>query len=145
MRSSYPCLFNFNLRTRIELDEPESNDLRRYFEGAIVPQVCESWDWCDPTNRDDLNACRELLKAEFNGRWVPTPSGGKRKVAMSTKTQKVLRPFLNRVVDWMAEQGIPIPNPELYKLWQKSAPLVTDGSYRDWLERQGMKPDETVL
>jgi hypothetical protein len=133
------------MRIRIELDEPESNDLRRYFEGAIVPQVCESWEWCDPKNPDDLIACRELLKAEFNGRWVPTPSGAKRKVAMSTKTQKVLRPMVDRITQWMAEQGIPIPDPKLYKQWQKSAPLVTDGSYREWLAAHGMKSDGTPI
>jgi hypothetical protein len=93
-------------RIRIELDEPESRDLRRYFEGAIVPEVCDSWEWCDPKSADDLLACRELLKTEFNGRWLPTPSGGHRKVAMSSKTQKVLHPIVDRITQWMGEQGM---------------------------------------
>ena len=133
------------LRVRVELDEPESNDLRRYFEGAVVPEVCQHWEWCDPKSQDDLVSCRELLKAEFNGRWLPTPSGSMRKVAMSTKTQKVLRPFVNRVTDWMAEQGIPIPDPKLYKQWRDSGLMAGAGSYREWLEDQGMKSDGTLF
>jgi hypothetical protein len=133
------------LRVRIELDEPESNKLRRYFEGAVVPEVCQHWEWCDPSKPDDLVACRELLKAEFNGRWLPTPSGGMRKVALSTKTQKVLRPFVNRVTDWMAEQGMPVPNPELYKKFRDSAMLADGGGYHEWLRKKGTKSDGTPL
>jgi hypothetical protein len=130
---------------RIVLDEPESKDLRRYFEGAIVPEVCTSWEWCDPRNADDLVACRELLKTEFNGRWVPTPAGGKRKVALSSKGQKVLREFVNRVTDWMGAQGIPIPDPTLYKKWRDTAPVAGAGGYKEWLQEQGIKSDGTPI
>jgi predicted oxidoreductase len=61
------------------------------------------------------------------------------------KTQKVLRPFVNRVTDWMAEQGISIPNPKLYKRWRDSAPIAGAGGYREWLQEQGMKSDGTPL
>lgn len=128
-------------RIRIELAEPESNELRGYFEGAVVPEVCNSWEWCDPSNREDLETCRELLKQEFNGKWVPTPSGGKRKVALSSKGQKVLREMVNRITDWMAEQGMPIPNAELYKNWRDSGVLVDDGSFREWLTTRGLRSD----
>jgi hypothetical protein len=87
------------LRVRIELDAPESRDLRRYFEGAIVPEVCQAQHWCNVESTDDLIACRELLKQEFNGRWVPALDGSKTKVAMSSKGQKVLREFVNRVTE----------------------------------------------
>lgn len=124
---------------------PESQDLRGYFEGAIVPEICQSWEWCNPQSADDLVACRELLKTEFNGRWVPTPSGGRRKVAMSSKTQKVLRPMVNRITQWMAEQGIPIPDPNLYKKWRDSGLMADAGSYREWLQMQGIKSDGTPI
>ena len=68
-----------------------------------------------------------------------------RQVAMSSKTQKVLRPFVNRVTDWMAEQGIPVPNLDLYKKWRASGPMAGAGSYREWLQEQGIKSDGTPL
>lgn len=110
-----------------------------------MPEVCASWEWCDPRNPDDLVACRELLKQEHNGRWVPAPSGGKCKVARSSKGQRVLRAMVNRITDWMAEAGIPIPDPKLYKNWRDSAPVAGAGSYREYLEEQGMKSDGTPL
>jgi hypothetical protein len=39
----------------------------RYFEGAVVPEVCLHWEWCNVESTDDLISCRELLKTEFNG------------------------------------------------------------------------------
>jgi hypothetical protein len=111
----------------------------------VVPEVCQHWEWCDVESTEDLVACRELLKAEFNGRWLPTPSGGMRKVALSTKTQKVLRPFVNRVTDWMAEQRIPIPLPDLYKKFRDSAPFAGASSYREWLREQNIKSDGSQL
>ena len=68
-----------------------------------------------------------------------------RKIAMSTKTQKVLRPFVNRVTEWMAEQGIPIPSPDLYKKWRDSGLMADAGSYREWLQEQGMQADGTPI
>jgi len=64
---------------------------------------------------------------------------------MSSKGQKVLREFMNRVTDWMGENGIPVPDHKLYKKWRDNAPVAEDGGYREWLREQGMKADGTLL
>jgi hypothetical protein len=104
----------------------------------------------DPNDGEDAPFCvlgvlSELLKAEFNGRWVTTPSGGKRKVAMSSKGKKVLRELVNRVTDWMGEQGIPVPDPTLYKKYRDSGLMAGEGSYREWLAEQGLQSDGTPI
>jgi hypothetical protein len=45
----------------------------------------------------------------------------------------------------MAEQGIPVPNPDLYKKWRDSGLMPGAGSYREWLQEQGIKSDGTPL
>ena len=62
---------------------------------------------------------------------------------MSSKGQKVLREFVNRVTQWMTEQGIPVPNPDLYKKWCDSGLIAGAGSYREWLQEQGIRSDGT--
>jgi hypothetical protein len=57
----------------------------------------------------------------------------------------VLHEFVKRVTDWMAEQGMPVPNPDLYKQWRDSAPVAGAESYREWLQEQGIKSDGTPL
>ena len=64
---------------------------------------------------------------------------------MSSKMQKVLRPFVNRVTDWMAEQGMAVPNPDLYKKWRDSGPIAGAGRYRERLQEQSIKSDGTPL
>jgi hypothetical protein len=56
---------------------------------------------------------------------------------MSSKTQKVLRPFVNRVTDWMAEQGIPIPNPDLLTAGKTLRLLPKMGAIRSGYTRRG--------
>ena len=55
------------------------------------------------------------------------------------------RPFVNRVTDWMAEQGMAVPNPDLYNKWLASGLMAGAGSYREWLQEQGMKSDGMSL
>jgi hypothetical protein len=42
-------------------------------------------------------------------------------------------------------QGIPVPNPDLYKKWRASGLMAGAGSYREWLQEQGIKSDGTSL
>jgi hypothetical protein len=41
--------------------------------------------------------------------------------------------------------GIPVPNPDLYKKWRDSGLMAGAGSYREWLQEQGMKSDGMSL
>jgi hypothetical protein len=68
-----------------------------------------------------LEKCPQVFGA-VNGRWV-----------------------VNRVTDSMAEHGTPIPNPKLYKQWRDSGLMAGAGSYREWLEEQGVRSDGTPI
>jgi hypothetical protein len=124
---------------------PDSSAPSRYLISSLDPleHGCEHFEWCNPKSADDLAACRELLKAEFNGRWVPSPRGGQHKMALSSKGKRVLREMVNRITDWMGQQGIPIPNPELDKKRRDSGLMADAGSYKQWLTEQGIKSDGT--
>jgi hypothetical protein len=45
----------------------------------------------------------------------------------------------------MAEQGIPVPKPDLYKKFRDSALFTGEGGHRDWLREQGIKSDGTPM
>ena len=62
--------------------------------------------------------------------------------ALNIKTagQEVLRQAYR-----MAQQGIPVPNPDLYKQWRDSAPVAGAESYRECLQEQDMRLDGTPL
>jgi hypothetical protein len=66
-------------------------------------------------------------------------------IVLSRAWQKVLRQFINRVTDWIAEQGILIPDHKLYMQWRDSAPVAGAESYREWLPEQGISSDRTPL
>lgn len=110
---------NEGARLKIEPILPESNKLRRYFEGAVIPLVAFYQEGMNHKSGEDCRRVREWLKAEFNGEMVVI--GGKvRQVARSTKGRQSLNPFVEHVVTWLIENYCP-PNealdPEKYKYW----------------------------
>lgn len=98
-----------------------SSEQRRFFEGAIVPTFAEFHGM-------EIEEARELIKKEFNGRWVKTKQGLHEKLAMSTtKLDKAqFSDFLDRITSWMGENGVPIPDPEDYKRWMESSPWADE-------------------
>lgn len=86
-----------------------SREKRGYFEGALVPQFAE---FCSI----DEETAREILKQEFNGKWIKF-NGERRKVARSTTKldNDKMGEFINRIVMYFEENGIPVPDPEAYK------------------------------
>jgi hypothetical protein len=107
-------------RYKIESLTPESREQRGFFEGAIVPFTTYFQENLDYNDRDDLQKVRDWLKIEFNGAFI-TLGGKAIKVPKSTKGE-LNRGFLERVLDWLGEQGYPIE-------------LLNTTEYLDWKDR----------
>lgn len=122
---------NAGVELDIKLHSGElSGEQRRYFEGAIVPAIADFHEM-------EIDDARELIKREFNGKYVITKKGDFGKVAMSTTklNKKGFSEFLERIIQWMAENGIPIPDPEDYKRWRDSSPLRGETYQPKWLSK----------
>lgn len=111
---------NVGQRVGISLLLPESTKQRGFFEGAVCPMVAffqEGMNYLDP---DDVKTVREMLKIEFNGKFVSI-GGRSTKIGATTKGE-LNQGFLDRVIDWMEEQyGIDramVLNPAHYKDWR---------------------------
>lgn len=105
------------------IDDQPSAQMRRYFEGAVVPAVFyqhPNSGWVD------FGECREALKLEF----LPTrfvhglTRARSMRVALSTAdlSKERFRALLEQVTNWMVENGLEVPDPEEYKAWRDSAP-----------------------
>jgi hypothetical protein len=110
---------NPNVPWRLAPVLPESSKQRRYFEGAVVPLVAFYQDGMDHRNQEDLRRVREWLKEEFNGELVII-AGKAHRIGRSTKGREALRPFLERVLDWLVEN------------YQPPAQTLDPGSFREW-------------
>lgn len=137
------CRENPNVRLRITPDLPESRLLRRYFEGGIIAALCEYTDGYDRRNPADREAMRDVVMREFNGELRPDLHGNMVHVARSSKGREALNALVERVTDYMAENGIPIPNPDLFKRWRDEfSGEVWD--FYDWLDMHNLRPDGTM-
>lgn len=109
----------------IEIDENPSSEIRRYFEGCIVPTVYYTHP---QSGWNDFRDAREALKLEF----LPTRNivpirGVPQKVASSTTmlTKERFRAFIEAIARWLLENemcGAHDIDPQNYKTWQDSAP-----------------------
>lgn len=127
---------NEGMRVEINPLLPESQKMRGYFEGAVVPFITFHQERMNHRDHKDLHKVREWLKTEFNGDVVVL--GGKtHRVTKSTKN--LLKGFLERVLDWMVEQGYQteLLNPEDYKRWRDeifpSGEITDPDNYIDFL------------
>lgn len=107
----------------MEIDDKPTSNMRRFFEGAVVPYTFyqhpdSGWE----TFRD----AREALKVEFLPSYVKTIKGDKIKTARSTTGLSKARftKFLETVLQWLEENGYEVPDSEDYKNWRDSAPGV---------------------
>lgn len=102
----------------IEPREKISKEARGYFEGALCPAYLK-WAKKNPHDRDNLETIREIFKIEFNGK-VVNFRGKPMQIAKSTSRlsrQEFRDNFIAKIVEYFVENGIPVPNPELYKTW----------------------------
>jgi hypothetical protein len=123
---------NEGMRVVIEPATPESAEQRRFFEGAVVKLITFYQEGLDYRNSEDCRKVRDWLKLEFNGEIVKV-AGKTQKVAKSTKGA-LAKGFLDRVIDWMADNGyqIELLNPDEYKTWRDEIAQIGD-NYIDYL------------
>ncbi len=105
---------------KVEVDETPTSEMRRFFEGAIVPYAFYQSDlaW------EDFRETREALKLEFNFAYTLDLGGKRAKVAKSTTTlsKERFKRFLDEIEAWFRENGYEFPDPEQFKAWRDSAP-----------------------
>lgn len=107
-----------------EEDNRESDELRGYFEGAIVP----TWFYLHPKSKwKSFSDARDSLKLEFNSGVGFDKHGVPIRVAKTTAMSRAKwRSFLERINEYFNENGMMQwwPDPEEYKRWRDSAPEV---------------------
>lgn len=110
---------NEGKRVKIALDDQLSDEQRGYFEGAVVPAYASYHGMTVEQSREDL-------KREFNPMFIKRRDGSVAKIGTSTArlNKQKFADFLTRIIVWMDENGIPVPDPESYKQWRDSAPAV---------------------
>lgn len=119
---------NDGIRLKITPDEQIANNVRRYFEGGIVPFFALQHFVVDPQNGKwctmPLKEARECLKREFNPTYFRDLSGATVKQGESTASlnKKEFGGFIDRCTDYFEQNGYEIPNNEEYKNWIDSIP-----------------------
>ena len=115
---------------------------RRYLEGATVPAYCE-WQYGIPAaERGRGEARRDLFKRDFHYDIVKNRKGEPTRIPLSTVG--FVNDVSTRYTEWAEQNGAPIPNPALFKLWrdQYSMDLRFEDFY-DWLDFLGI--DESTM
>lgn len=133
------CKDNQGRRVRLEIDiqTPESRKQRAFYHGAMLPLIAYFQDGMDYRSTEDVATIHEWLKIEFNGDFVEI-KGKALKIAKSTRGE--LPAFIERVLEWMGEQGYPVEllNPEGYKKWDISIfPFGGPDTYIGYLLESG--------
>lgn len=104
----------------IQPDDATTAEMRRFFEGAVVPYVFyqhphAGWD----TFKD----CREALKLEFNTGFTRNIYGDVVSIPLSTVMSKgKFNRMLKNVENWCDESGYVYPSSQQYDEWLKLNP-----------------------
>jgi hypothetical protein len=127
-------LFELNPRIR------SSKNQRGYLEGAVIPVYCHWQYGLDPRKPDDIKRARDLFKLDFHYEIVKTKTGEPKKIPVSLRNEQAH--VLNKYTEWASENGAPIPNENLYKLWRDHYSMyVRWEHYWDWLDYLGLEHD----
>lgn len=120
---------------------PESNKMRRWYEGGLVPLIAFYQEGMDHNKSEDRLKVREWLKMEFNGEMVEV-AGKAQLIARSTKGRAVFNPFVERVQDWFLENYDPpleAMDPKKWKHWRDTVfPYGGPRTYIDYLIEIGV-------
>lgn len=103
---------HFDLIPRVE----ESKDARSFLEGAVIPSYCKWQYGIMPNDKNRSEQRRFLFKRDFNYEILVNRKGEPVKSPKSSKAlaSKILKEFTR----YAEENGCPIPNPALYKLYR---------------------------
>lgn len=105
------------------IDDTPTDNMRRYFEGAVVPAVYYQHPF---SGWADFKDAREALKLEFLAGYTLDIRGQRSKYARSTTELSKARftAFLEEIAAWLTENGLEVPVPEEYIAWRDSAPAA---------------------
>lgn len=126
----------FEIRPRVRA----SKNQRGYLEGAVI-WVYANWQYgLDPRKPENHEKARYLFKQDFNYEVVKDKHGNPRRIPMSLKGKQV--DALDTYVSWAQENGAPVPNEQLYKMWRDKYSMEPKwGHYWDFLEHLGLEHD----
>lgn len=113
---------------------------RRYLEGAIVKSYCRWQYGINPREKGMDDARRSLFMRDFNYEIVENRAGEPVRVPLSSQGR--VRDLIDAYTAWAMENGAPVPNPDLYKLFRdkwSQDPRFDD--YYDWLAFLGLEDD----
>jgi hypothetical protein len=125
---------------KLEPDEEETRSSRGYLEGGVIPAYCE---WQYGINARDLRRDtqrRNLFYTDFNFEIVANRNGDPVKSPVSSKG--LSKHILGSFTRYAEENGCPIPNPALYKLWRDKWSMdFRFPTYFDFLDFLGLQVD----
>lgn len=133
---------NPNIWYTLQPTKRESQKQRGYLEGGVIPAYA-SWQYgIDPRDRttEAAETRRFLFKRDFNGEVIKDRNGDPTRIPTSTKG--VLNDVVSRYTEWAQENGAPVPNPDLYKMWRDEySTEFRFATFFDFLEFLGVECD----
>ncbi len=113
---------------------------QQFLEAAVIPcwaQFNYGLDPTDPANRDKA---RQLFKLDFHYEIIKGKDGDPKRIEKSLSGQHA--DVLEIYTKYAEENGAPIPNPELYKIYRDQyASEWRWENYYDWLKFLGLEVD----
>jgi hypothetical protein len=113
-----------NKRWKLTLDEDITDNMRKFFEGAVVPffALQHSINGMPMS----IETAREALKLEFNPAYVKNIKGESTVVPGSTAklNKEKFREFVEHCIEYMERNGYEVPDSEQYVAWRDSSPSV---------------------
>lgn len=126
----------------------ESRASRGFLEGAVIPAYCE-WQYNIPAKAKGYDdARRYIFKKDFNYEIVKSRLGTPQRIPLSTRGQAKV--VLDKFTRYAQENGCPVPNVELYKLyknnWSMDKRFPTFHHFLEFLDLQvdAMPSDQTL-
>lgn len=115
---------NEGKRMKISVDDDVTNNMRRFFEGAVVPFFALQNEI--DGKKVSFQDARETLKIEFNPKYVRKLDGTLEIIGASTTNlnKERFRAFLEKILEYMTENGYEVPDSDDYIKWRDSGPMV---------------------
>lgn len=117
----------------------ESTESRGFLEGAVMKAYC-SWQYgIDPKMPRMAKTRRYLFYRDFNYD-IQTQRGGEIVRLPKETSRGNAKPIIGAFTRYAEENGCPIPNPDLYKLWYDKYSMRFP-KYWEFLEHLGLEVD----